>query len=107
MVSGTGCLVLPFSGSGQNRKGDAEPSVLRNLPKGSHGSTWANERPCGGQWYCSEAAGILCFPAHRRLTVGDGAMGLATKGMCESGVLTSGVDNLIVESNPLYNLCCR
>lgn len=41
------------------------------------------------------------------LAVGDGAIGLATTGMCGSGVLTSGVENLIVESNPLYNMYYR
>lgn len=34
MVSGTECLVLPFSGGGQNRRGDAEPWARRKLPKG-------------------------------------------------------------------------
>lgn len=42
------------------------------------------------------------------LAVWDGAIGLATTGMYGSGVLTSGGGgNLIVESNPLYNLYYR
>lgn len=44
-VSGTKCLLLPFSAGGQNREGDAGPSAPRNLPKRFPGDTWAPGRP--------------------------------------------------------------
>lgn len=45
LVSETECLMLPFLGGSQIRRGNAEPSAPRNFPKGSNGGTWAHRRP--------------------------------------------------------------
>ena len=54
MVSGTRCLILPFSGDGQSSEGDSGPSALR-FP----GDSWVPRMPWWRPRCCTEAADPL------------------------------------------------
>lgn len=102
MDSGTECLVVPFSSDSQTRRGELEPSAPRNLPKGSHGGTWAHGRPLWWPVVLLRGSWSILFPSTEKVDCcrREGhRISFISQGVSGSGVVTSGMEHLIVASN--------
>lgn len=100
--SGTECLVVPFSSDSQTRRGEHEPSAPRNLPKGSHSGTWAHGRPLWWPVVLLRGSWSLFFPSTEKVDCcrREGRrISFISQGVSGSGVVTSGMEHLIVASN--------